>query len=162
MGKGLSDKKIKQHGTISRCKKYLFKILLTNTYPPERFRRNFFDIKSEWLIKNGDLNLIENYIIKNIDIISNEKLIRFVVDQFLSEGKIDKSCEILNETNLDFKENYLKNFLIFCQIHKQNFEAASMMFDLERKRISGQFFEKKFQKLTGVILEDKNISDKNL
>ena len=110
--KGLSDKKIKQYGTISRCKKYLFKILLTNTYPPEKgFKEeDFFDIKSEWLIKNGDLNLIENYIIKNIDIISNEKLIRFVVDQFLSEGKIDKSCEILNETNLDFKENYLKIF----------------------------------------------------
>ena len=114
--KGLSDKKKLNNMELSQDAKNIYsKILLTNTYPPEKgFKEeDFFDIKSEWLIKNGDLNLIENYIIKNIDIISNEKLIRFVVDQFLSEGKIDKSCEILNETNLDFKENYLKNFFNF-------------------------------------------------
>ena len=88
------------------------KILLKNTYPPEKgFKEeDFFDIKSEWLIKNGDLNLIENYIIKNIDIISNEKLIRFVVDQFLSEGKFVNSGEILKETNLEFKKIILKIF----------------------------------------------------
>ena len=88
------------------------KILLTNTYPPEKgFKvEDFFDIKSEWLIKNGDLDLIENYIIKNINIIPNEKLIRFAVDQLLSEGKIDKSCEILKETNLEFKKIILKIF----------------------------------------------------
>ncbi len=158
-------KKLNNMELSQDAKNIYTKILLTNTYPPEKgFKvKDFFDIKSEWLIKNGDLNLIENYIIKNINIIPNEKLIRFAVDQLLSEGKIDKSCKILKETNLEFKENYLKNFLIFCQIHKKNFEAASMMFDLEKEKgYNDIFFQKKFQKLTGLISEDKTISDKNL
>ena len=74
-------KKLNNMELSQDAKNIYSKILLTNTYPPEKgFKEeDFFDIKSEWLIKNGDLNLIENYIIKNIDIISNEKLIRFVV-----------------------------------------------------------------------------------
>ena len=107
-------KKLNNMELSQDAKNIYTKILLTNTYPPEKgFKVENFDIKSEWLIKNGDLDLIENYIIKNINIIPNEKLIRFAVDQLLSEGKIDKSCEILKETNLEFKKNYLKNFFDF-------------------------------------------------
>ena len=52
------------------------KILLTNTFPPKDNldKKKFFDLKAEWLIKNGDLDLIIEYVTKNLDIISNENL----------------------------------------------------------------------------------------
>ena len=41
--------------------------LLTNSYSPKinLSEKNFLDLRSEWLIKNSDLLLIENYLIKN-------------------------------------------------------------------------------------------------
>ena len=52
------------------------KILLTNTFPPkDNLDKKFFDLKAEWLIKNGDLDLIIEYVTKNLDIISNENLL---------------------------------------------------------------------------------------
>ena len=42
-------------------------LLLTNAYPPKRniSEKEFLKFKSNWLIKNSDLDLIEEYIIKN-------------------------------------------------------------------------------------------------
>ena len=60
------------------------KILLTNTFPPKNNldKKKFFDLKAEWLIKNGDLDLIIDYVTKNLDIISNENLIKILRLQY--------------------------------------------------------------------------------
>ena len=74
------------------------KLLLTNTYSPiiPEDEKIFFDIKSEWLMKYKDVELIEDYVFKNIDIIPNEKLIKFIVDELLAENKNKQACEILS------------------------------------------------------------------
>ena len=48
------------------------KLLLTNTYSPAipEDEKIFFDIKSEWLMKYKDVELIKDYVLKNIDILS--------------------------------------------------------------------------------------------
>ena len=53
-----------------------------------------YDLKAEWLIKNGDLDLIIEYVTKNLDIISNENLIKFVLDEYLSKGEIKEACNL--------------------------------------------------------------------
>ena len=41
--------------------------MLTNSYPPKKniLEKEFFKFKSDWLIKKSDLELIEEYIVKN-------------------------------------------------------------------------------------------------
>ena len=59
--------------------------LLTNAYFPEinMSEKEFLDIRSNWLIKNSDLELIEEYLIKNQVFDLHPKLTRYVVDKHL-------------------------------------------------------------------------------
>ena len=88
------------------------KLLLTNTYSPEvpEDEKIFFDIKSEWLMKYKDVELIKDYVLKNIDIIPNEKLIKLGKQKLLtnnvlileisSQGQwIDKQIYDMNDMN---------------------------------------------------------------
>ena len=60
--------------------------LLTNAFPPkiDISEKEFLDLRSEWLIKNADLNLIEEYLIKNQVLDLHPKLTRYLLDQYLS------------------------------------------------------------------------------
>jgi len=123
------------------------KILLTNTFPPKDNldKKKFFDLKAEWLIKNGDLDLIIEYVTKNLDIISNENLIKFVLNEYLSIAEIKEACSLFKKINQNFNDYYLKNFSIYCLIHSKQNDLAMMRFDLEKESgYSDPFFEKKF------------------
>ena len=141
------------------------KILLTNTFPPKNNldKKIFFDLKAEWLIKNGDLDLIIDYVTKNLDIISNENLIKFVSNEYLSRAEIKEACNLFKKLNQNFNDNYLKNFSIYCLIHSKQNDLAMMRFDLEKESgYSDPFFEKKFNSLMGLSKDDNTTSDKNL
>ena len=141
------------------------KILLTNTFPPkDNFdKKKFFDLKAEWLIKNGDLDLIIEYVTKNLDIISNENLIKFVLNEYLSKAEIKEACSLFKRINQNFNDYYLKNFSIYCLIHSKQNDLAMMSFDLEKESgYSDPFFEKKFNSLMGLSKDDNTSSDKNL
>ncbi len=141
------------------------KILLTNTFPPKENldKKKFFNLKAEWLIKNGDLDLIIDYVTKNLDIISNENLIKFVLNEYLSKAEIKEACNLLKKLNQNFNDNYLKNFSIYCLIHSKQNDLAIMRFDLEKESgYSDPFFEKKFNSLIGLSNDDNTSSDKNL
>ena len=71
---------------LSKDAKELMNIsLLTNAYHPQKniSEKEFIEIKSEWLIKNSDLNLIEEYLTKNQIFDTHPKLTRHLVDQHL-------------------------------------------------------------------------------
>ena len=141
------------------------KILLTNTFPPmdNLDKKKFFDLKAEWLIKNGDLDLIIDYVTKNLDIISNENLIRFVLNEYLSKAEIKDACNLFKKINQNFSDNYLKNFSIYCLIHNKQNDLAIIRFDLEKETgYLDPFFEKKFNSLIGLTKDDNTSSDKNL
>ena len=141
------------------------KILLTNTFPPKDNldKKKFFDLKAEWLIKNGDLDLIIEYVTKNLDIISNENLIKFVLNEYLSKAEIKEACSLFKRINQNFNDYYLKNFSIYCLIHTKQNDLAMMRFDLEKESgYSDPFFEKKFNSLMGLSKDDNASSDKNL
>ena len=62
--------------------------LLTNSYYPEINinAEEFLKIKSDWLIKNKNMDLIEQYLIKNQILNLHPELSRYLVDQYLSES----------------------------------------------------------------------------
>ena len=75
--------------------------LLTNAYSPENniSEKEFLDIKSNWLIKNSDIVLIEEYLIKNQVFDLHPKLTRYVVDKYLSEANLEKACEVFSKNS---------------------------------------------------------------
>ena len=71
--------------------------LLTNSYMPNTniTDKDFLSFKSQWLIKNSNLDLIEDYLIKNQIINLHPKLTKYLVDEYLSQSNIQKACEIV-------------------------------------------------------------------
>ena len=82
--------------------------LLTNAYHPQKniSEKEFLRLKSNWLIKNSNLDLIERYLIQNQAINLHPELTKFLVDEHLSNTNIKNACEIF------FKNKELITYLI--------------------------------------------------
>ena len=67
-------------------------LLLTNAYYPEIniSKEQFLEIKSNWLIKHSDFELIEKYLLNNQIINEHPKLTKHVVDYYLSQSDVKK------------------------------------------------------------------------
>ena len=159
------SKKINKMDLSEDAKKIYTKLLLTNSYSPinESEEKEFLNIKSEWLIKYKDIELIKEYLKKNIDIDQNEQLTRFVLDELFSINEKKEACEFLDELNINFKDNYLTKFSVYCLIYLKKNEQASLRYDLEKELgYSDPFFEKKFQYLLGYISNTSITSEEDL
>ena len=94
---------------LSNDAKEIMKIsLLTNAYYPEKniTKEEFLKFKSDWLIQNADLELIEDYIVKNKIIDSEPELTRYLIDQYLSLANIEKACEIFEKNSKPINDEY--------------------------------------------------------
>ena len=100
--------------------------LLTNSYYPQKniTEKEFQKFKSDWLIKNSNLELIEEYLIKNQIINLHPKLTKFLVDQYLSDTNIKKACEIFSKNTEPISDEYLSKFNIYCLIQDNKKEEA--------------------------------------
>ena len=92
--------------------------ILTNAYYPQKNikEKEFLKFKSDWLIKNSDLDLIEEYLIKNQIFDKIAKLTKFLVDQYLSQFEVEKACEIFSKNLKPINDIYLSKFNIYCLI----------------------------------------------
>ena len=138
--------------------------LLTNSYLPSNniSSEEFLDFKFQYLINKKDFNLIKNFIIKNPTIKGNDKIIRFYTDYYLSNSKLDKSCEIFDQA-IEVKSDYLSNFKIYCLIDQNRNEEAQLLIDLKSEFGNlDEFFLNKFNILMGYKKKDELISDKNI
>lgn len=152
---------------LSRDAKEILNILLlTNSYFPQVniSKEKFLDLKSEWLIKDANLELIEEYLVKNQKITNNEKLIKFLVNEHLSNSKLEKSCDIFSQITEIIKDDYLSKFNIYCLVNKNKRDQAQLQFDLKKEiGFSDKFFEKKFDFLMGYEKNiDSDISEKTI
>ncbi len=140
--------------------------LLTNAYHPQKniSEEEFIEIKSEWLIKNSDLDLIEKYLIKNQIFDSHPKLTKYLVDQHLSNANIKKACEIFSENKEPINDNYLSKFNIYCMIKTGKNEEAQLILDLKKELgFKDVYFENKISYLFGYSSEiDETISEKSI
>ena len=140
--------------------------LLTNAYHPRKniSEKEFLKFKSEWLIKNSNLELIEEYLVKNQAINLHPELSKFVVDQHLSNTNIDKACEIFLKNTELLTDEYLSKFNIYCLIKNNKREEALLILDINKELgFKDEYFEKKINyllKYTSKI--DNSISEKSI
>ena len=140
--------------------------LLTNAQNPKKniSEKEFLNFKSNWLIKNSDLDLIEEYLIKNQIFNLQPNLTKYLVDQYLSETNIKKACEILSKNIKPFNNEYLSKFNIYCLIYSGKKEEAQLIFDLKKELgFKDKYFEKKINYLFGYTSKiDNTISEKSI
>ena len=140
--------------------------ILTNAYYPKKdiSEKEFLKFKSDWLIKNADLDLIEEYFSKNQIINVHPELVKFLVDEYLSNSNIDKSCQILSKNLEPINNDYLFKFNLYCLIVTGKREQAQIIFDLKKEiGFQDKYFEKKINLLLGYETKsDEEISDKNI
>ena len=132
--------------------------LLTNSYFPQKNINNeqFLKIKSDWLLKQHNLNLIETYLEKNKNLDNQSNLIKYYVDYYLSRSDLGKACEIFDTINNLINDNYISKFKIYCLLNLNKKEEAQLHFDLLKEiGFEDKFFEKKFNYLMGY---DTNIN----
>ncbi len=141
-------------------------VLLTNAYYPKKniSEKDFLKIKSDWLIKNNNLELIEEYLIKNDIINLHPKLSKYLVDEYLSKSELDKACKIFLNNSEPIKNNYLSKFNIYCLINNGKKDEAQLIFDLKKELgFNEPYFENKLNYLFGYTNAiDKTISEKSI
>ena len=126
--------------------------LLTNAHIPKNniTEKEFLKFKSDWLIRNSDLELIEEYIIKNQLFDIQPELTKYLVDNYLSESNLEKACEIFSKNLEPINNDYLSKFNIYCLIHSGKKDEAQLYFDLKKELgFSDKYFEKKINYLFG-------------
>jgi hypothetical protein len=127
-------------------------LILTNAYYPEIniSKEQFLELKSNWLIKNSNLILIENYLLKNQIINDHPELTKLLVDDYLSKSKVKKACEIFSNIEGLIQDNYLSKFKIYCLINNNKKEEAQLLLDLNKELgFEDKFYEKKINYLIG-------------
>jgi len=110
--------------------------------------------KSNWLIKNSDLEIIEEYLIKNQITNLHPEMMRFVVDKYLSQSDVKKSCEIFSKIKEPLENEYLSKFNIYCLINYGQKDEAQLILDLKKELgFKDDYFENKINYLFGYIEE---------
>jgi len=141
-------------------------LLLTNAYFPETniTKKQFLEIKSNWLIKNSNFQLIEKYLLKNQIINENPKLTRHLVDHYLSQSEIKKTCDIFSKIKDSIQDEYLSKINIYCLINNNQKEEAQLLLDLKKELgFKDSFYEKKISYLMGYDNKpETSISEKTI
>ncbi len=140
--------------------------IMTYSYSPKNklSDKEFLKLKINWLIKNNKYNLIEKFLNNNLEFDGKSKLIKFIVDYYISSADISTGCKKSNFISKEIKDKYLEKFRIYCLILNKKNEEAQINFDLLREQgRSDKFFDNKILYLLGLNEKaDNKVSDKNL
>jgi hypothetical protein len=131
-------------------------LLLTNAHYPKMniSKEQFLEIKSKWLIKNSNFDLIEKYLLNNQIINKHPKLTKHLVDHYLSQSDVKKACEIFSEIKEPIQDLYLSKFNIYCLINNNKRDEAQLLIDLQLELgIADKLFNKKIDYLMGYNTE---------
>ena len=106
---------------LSNFSKDIFiKTMLTYSYtPPQMSEEEFIDLKLNWLIKNDETTILEEYLNKNQDFHNKAKVIQYLVDRSISSAKLKDGCEKVNFIDKEIKDDYLEKFKIYCLIFQK-------------------------------------------
>jgi hypothetical protein len=140
--------------------------LLTNAYYPNQniTDEEFLKFKTNWLIKDSNLELIEEYLIKNQITNLHPELMRYMVDKYLSQSNVKKSCEIFSKIKEPLQNEYLSKFNLYCLINYGKNEEAQLILDLKKELgFNDEYFENKVNYLFGYIDQtNKEISENSI
>ena len=140
--------------------------LLINAHSPKKniSDNEFLKLKSDWLIKNSNLELIEEYLIQNQIINLHSELTKYLVDEHLSNSDIDRACSIFSKNNELITDEYLSKFNIYCLIKDNKREEAQLILDLKKELgFKDEYFEKKINYLLKYTKKiDDTVSEKSI
>tara|TARA_B100000963_G_scaffold194927_1_gene169579 strand:+ start:599 stop:2371 length:1773 start_codon:yes stop_codon:yes gene_type:complete len=140
--------------------------LFTNSFYPKKNikEEEFLKFKSDWLIKNSNYSLIEEYLIKNQIVNAHSKLSKYLVDYYLSNGELNNACNFFEKNKEPITDEYLSKFEIYCLIKKGKKDEAQIIFDLKKEiGFKDKYFEKKINNLLGFDTKKENtISEKTI
>jgi hypothetical protein len=116
------------------------------------------------LIKDSNLELIEEYLIKNQITNLHPELMRYMVDKYLSQSNLKKSCEIFSKIKEPLQNDYLSKFHLYCLINYGKNEEAQLILDLKKELgFNDEYFENKVNYLFGYIDEaNEEISENSI
>ena len=140
-------------------------VLINAHYPKKNIsEEEFLKLKSDWLIKNSNFDLIEEYLNKNKILNDSPKLSRHFIDYYLSEFNLEKACDIFSENSKPITDEYLSKLNIYCLIKEGKTEEALLILDLKRELgFKDKYFEKKIEYLIGYTSKiDDSISEKSI
>ncbi len=127
---------------------------LINAYYPNQniSEKEFIKYKSDWLIKDSNFQLIEEYLIKNQVVNLHPYLTRYLVDKYLSQSNIKKACEIFDKIKEPLEDEYLSKFNLYCLINYGKNEKAQLILDLKKELgFKDDYYENKINYLFGYI-----------
>ena len=134
-------------------------ILINAHYPKKNItQKEFLSLKSDWLIKNSNFDLIEEYLKKNDILNDNPKLSRHFIDHYISESKLEKACDLFSESSKPITDEYLSKFNIYCLVNLGRTEEAQLILDLKKELgFKDKYFEKKIDYLLGYTSKTDNL-----
>ncbi|MDC0030454.1 hypothetical protein OAI99_00760 [Candidatus Pelagibacter sp.] len=140
--------------------------LLTNAYHPSQNITDdeFLKFKTNWLIKDSNFELIEEYLIKNQITNLHPELMKYMVDRYLSQSDVKKSCEIFSKIKEPLEDEYLSKFNLYCLINYGKNEEAQLILDLKKELgFQDEYYENKINYLFGYIDEaNKDVSENSI
>ena len=140
-------------------------ILFSFSYPPlDMSEKEFVKLKTDWLIQNNRINLIESFLKQNEQFESKSEVIQYLVDSNISSGNIKEGCEKISFIDANIKDAYLEKFKIYCLVFNDKKPEAQLLLDLLREqKLSSKFYDDKINFLLGVSNTTSNkINEKNL
>ena len=141
-------------------------LLLTNAYHPSQNITDdeFLKFKTNWLIKDSNFELIEEYLIKNQITNLHPELMKYMVDRYLSQSDLKKSCEIFSKIKEPLEDEYLSKFNLYCLINYGKNEEAQLILDLKKELgFQDEYYENKINYLFGYIDEaNKDVSENSI
>ena len=146
-------------------------LFLTNAYYPSMniSKDQFLDLKTNWLIKNSNYELIEKYLLDNQAANEHPKLTKFLVDHFLSKSELKKACKIISSIKDSIQDEYLSKYNIYCLVNNKKKEEAQLLIDLKKEMgFEDKLFEKRINYLMGytnqsiIEISEKTILDFHL
>ena len=140
--------------------------IMTYSYAPKNklSDEQFLKLKLNWLVENKKNDVIERFLNNNLEFNGKSKLIKHLVDYYISLADISAGCKKSNFISKEIKDSYLEKFRIYCLIQNKKNEEAQLNFDLLREQgRSDKFFDNKILFLLGINNKpDNKVSDKNL
>ena len=121
--------------------------MMTYSYAPKNklSEDQFLKLKLNWLIENNKNDIIEEFLNSNIEFSGKSKLIKHLVDYYISLADISTGCKKSNLISKEIKDSYLEKFRIYCLILNKKNEEAQLNFDLLTEQgKSDKFLIKKF------------------
>ena len=160
-----SIKRINKINLSNTSKKIFEKTLFSFAYPPKGMNDNeFIDLKIDWMINNGETDLIEKFLKQNNTFHNKQKVIQYLVDTNIALANIKEGCAKINFIDKNIKDSYLEKFKIYCLIFNDKKNEAQLLYDiLKEQNQSDKFFDDKINFLLGITTKTSDkIKEDNL